>query len=289
MNKETLDQIFGLARIEVLDGIKQDFIKWVTAVGFIITILGLIGANAAIQHAVEDRVRTTLDSFREEIQKAQVNTQLAKREIEQVQAIVSEKTKELISLETALKDEMAKGNDLSAVLQRGLKEYFQIRSLAATYYVSFDGGLSTALSTTFGGVRFPGAGQAAPDIASASNLFLSIINPTLELRKSTNSGFSIPFVLNFLSRDGEIAIAKLSPDVLQLDALGARSISFLDGIDRILLGFSPALDTASIRQGNVQRTFGVDKPISDVKDKYEQGDSEKEPQERGPSSTLRPL
>ena len=95
--------------------------------------------------------------------------------------------------------------------------------------------------------------------------------------------------MNFLSRDGEIAIAKLSPDVLQLDALGARSISFLDGIDRILLGFSPALDTASIRQGNVQRTFGVDKPISDVKDKYEQGDSEKEPQERGPSSTLRPL
>ena len=65
-DKDTLEKIFNLARIEVLDSIKQDFIRWITVIGFIITILGVIGANTLIQNTVQDRVRTTLDSFKDD-------------------------------------------------------------------------------------------------------------------------------------------------------------------------------------------------------------------------------
>jgi chromosome segregation ATPase len=82
-------------------------------------------ANTLIQSTVQDRVRTTLDSFKDQIQKTQVDVQAAEHQIGQVQATISDKTKELVNLETELEQLIAKGNELSTIMQRGLKEYFK--------------------------------------------------------------------------------------------------------------------------------------------------------------------
>jgi len=254
-DKDTLEKIFNLARIEVLDSIKQDFIRWITVIGFIITILGVIGANTLIQNTVQDRVRTTLDSFKDEIQKTQVAVQTTAGQIGQVQTTISDKTKQLINLEAELEQQIAKGSELTTIMQRGLKEYFQIRTLTASDHIFFDDGFNNAYSKSFKGMRFPGQGQDSPDLVSlGESIFTSIFDIRLIFSRQSDPQYSIPLKMIFFSHDQDTMLAKLSPDVAVLEELNAKNISFLDNIDEITLIASP-----QILSSDMQKLFSINK------------------------------
>jgi hypothetical protein len=248
-DKDTLEKIFNLARIEVLDSIKQDFIKWITVIGFIITILGVIGANTLIQNTVQDRVRTTLDSFKDEIQKTQVAVQTTAGQIGQVQTAISDKAKELINLEAELEQQIAKGSELTTIMQRGLKEYFQIRTLTASGHIFFYDGFDNAYSKSFRGIRVPGQGQDSPDLASLGGSFVStIFDIRMILGKQSDPQYSIPLGMIFFSNDRDTILAKCSPDVAVLEELNAKNISFLDNLDEITLIASPQILSSDMQK-----------------------------------------